>query len=188
MWGSQTYGIAPDIITCAKQLSSAYQPIGATMVSERVYAGFKELSSKLGLFGTGNTYGGHPVPAAVALETLKIYEERDIVGHVRRVAPHFQERLQNLSEHPLVGNARGVGLIGAVELVKDKGTKEQYPPSAKAAALANEKAVGHGLILRPLPLDAVGVCPPLIVTESQIDDIFDRLERALDDTLPALKA
>lgn len=181
LWGSQTYGIRPEIVTCAKQLSSAYLPIGAVLISDRVHRALLDESRKLGIFGTGFTYGGHPVAAAVALETLRIYDERDMLGHVRGVAPRFQERLRALGGHPLVGDARGVGLIGALELVADKQTKAQYPAALGAAKLAFAKALRHGLILRPLPGDAVGVCPPLIVTEAEIDDIFDRFERALDD-------
>lgn len=188
MWGSQTYGITPDMVTCAKQLSSAYLPIGAVMVSAPIYQAFVEQSRKLGVFGTGNTYGGHPVCAAVALETLKIYEERDIVGHVRDVAPRFQARLQALGGHPLVGDARGVGLIGAIEIVADKSSKQSFPPEIKAAAAVEAHALKNGLIVRPLPSDSVGICPPLIITEAEIDDLFDRLGRALDDAMGRLKA
>ncbi|TDJ66814.1 MAG: aspartate aminotransferase family protein [Proteobacteria bacterium] len=188
MWGSQTYGITPDMVTCAKQLSSAYLPIGALMVSAPIYQAFVEQSRKLGVFGTGNTYGGHPVAAAVALETLKIYEERDMVGHVRDVAPRFQARLKALSEHPLVGDARGVGLIGGIEIVADKSTKQSFPPETKAAAAVEANALKHGLIVRPLPSDTVGICPPLVITEAEIDDLFDRLGRALDDAMGILKA
>lgn len=188
MWGSQTYGITPDMVTCAKQLSSAYLPIGALMVSAPIYQAFVEQSRKLGVFGTGNTYGGHPVAAAVALETLKIYEERDILGHVRDVAPRFQARLKALSEHPLVGDARGVGLIGGIEIVANKSTKQSFPPETKAAAAVETNALKHGLIVRPLPSDSVGICPPLVITEAEIDDLFDRLSRALDDAMGILKA
>ena len=188
MWGSQTYGITPDMVTCAKQLSSAYLPIGTVMVSAPIYQAFVEQSRKLGVFGTGNTYGGHPVAAAVALETLKIYEERDILGHVRDVAPRFQARLKALSEHPLVGDARGVGLIGGIEIVANKSTKQSFPPETKAAAAVETNALKHGLIVRPLPSDSVGICPPLVITEAEIDDLFDRLSRALDDTMGILKA
>jgi len=188
MWGSQTYGITPDMVTCAKQLSSAYLPIGAVMVSAPIYQAFVEQSRKLGVFGTGNTYGGHPVAAAVALETLKIYEERDMVGYVRDVAPRFQARLKALGEHPLVGDARGVGLIGGIEIVADKSTKQSFPPETKAAAAVEANALKHGLIVRPLPSDTVGICPPLVITEAEIDDLFDRLGRALDDAMGILKA
>jgi 4-aminobutyrate---pyruvate transaminase len=186
MWGCDTYDIKPDLLTCAKQLSSAYLPIGAVMVTEPVYEAFVEQSRKLGIFGTGNTYGGHPVAAAVALETLKIYEDDDIMGHVRDVSVRFQERLAGLASHPLVGEARGVGLIGGVEIVANKETREQFPPATKAAALVAEKILGEKLIIRPLPGDVIGICPPLIVTDEEIDDIFDRIKRGLDTAQEAL--
>ena len=188
MWGSQTYGIKPDIVTCAKQLSSAYLPIAAVMISDPIYQAFVEQSRKLGAYGSGHTYGGHPVSAAVALETLKIYEERDIVGHVREVTPRFQTRLHSLGDHPLVGEARGVGLIGAVEIVADKNSREQYPADVKAGAIVAEKIFEHGLIVRGLPGDAVATCPPLIIDDGQIDELFDKFERGLDDAAKALKA
>jgi 4-aminobutyrate--pyruvate transaminase len=155
-------------------------------ISEPVYQAFVEQSRKHGMFGTGNTYGGHPVAAAVALETLKIYQERDILGHVRHVAGRFQSRLKALAGHPLVGDARGVGLIGAVEIVADKASKESFPVEIKAALQVTERARENGLILRPLPGDSVGICPPLIITEAEIDDLFDRLARALDGAQEAL--
>lgn len=180
MWGCDTYDIKPDLLTCAKQLSSAYLPIGAVMVTEPVYEAFVEYSRKLGIFGTGNTYGGHPVAAAVALETLKIYEDDDIMGHVNEVSVRFQQRLAGLASHPLVGEARGIGLIGGVEIVANKETREQFPPATKAAAVVAEKILGQKLIVRPLPGDVIGICPPLIVTDEEIDDIFDRIKRGLD--------
>jgi 4-aminobutyrate--pyruvate transaminase len=188
MWGSQTYAIEPDIVTCAKQLSSAYLPIGAVMISERLYQAFVGQSSKHGAYGSGHTYGGHPVAAAVALEALEIYAERDIVGHVRRVMPRFQNRLQALAEHPLVGEARGVGLIGGVEIVADKESRRQYPADVRASAIVAERAFEHGLIVRGLPGDAVAACPPLIIEESQIDELFDKFERGLDDAAKVLGA
>jgi len=180
MWGSQTLGIRPDMVTCAKQLSSAYLPIAGVMISEPIYQAFIEQSKKHGALGMGYTYGGHPVSAAVALETLKIYEERNIVDYVRSVVPRFQARLAELADHPLVGEARGIGLLGAVELVKDKTTREQYDPAMKVAAMIQEKAIGEGLIVRGLPGDSVAVCPPLIITTAQIDILFDRFHAALD--------
>ncbi|MDX1432966.1 MAG: aspartate aminotransferase family protein [Gammaproteobacteria bacterium] len=180
MWGSLTYGIRPDIVTCAKQLSSGYLPIAATMITDEIYQAFVEQSRRHGVLGTGHTYGGHPVCAAVALETLKIYTERDIVGHVRRVTPRFQTRLQGLAEHPLVGEARGVGLLGAVEIVADKESREQFPTERKAAALIAAKVQEEGLIVRGLSGDSVATCPPLIIDEREIDDLFDRFQRGLD--------
>jgi len=186
MWGSQTYRIQPDIVTCAKQLSSAYLPIAAVMISDPIYQAFVEQSHKHGAYGSGHTYGGHPVSAAVALETLKIYEERNIIGHVREVTPRFQTRLHGLAQHPLVGEARGIGLIGAVEIVADKSTREQFPADVKASAIIAEKIFEHGLIVRGLPGDAVATCPPLIIEEKQIDELFDKFERGLDGAAKAL--
>lgn len=180
MWGSDTYNIKPDMITCAKQLSSAYQPIGAVLVSEKMYDAFVSGSNMHGVFGTGNTYGGHPVASAVALETLNIYRDDNMLEHVRIASKTFMKRLQEFESHPLVGNARGIGLIGAFELVKDKSSKEQYPPADKVAVQVMNAARQHGLITRALPGDGVGVCPPLIITEAEIHEMFDRYKLALD--------
>lgn len=138
-------------------------------------------SEKIGIFGHGFTYSGHPVATAVALETLKIYEERDIVGHVQQIAPVFQRRLHALSDHPLVGNARGRGLIGTLELVRNKETKEPFKPADGIVIHAGKRAQMHGVVTRALG-DNYSLCPPLIITEAQIIDMFDRSERALDDT------
>ncbi|HCY13446.1 MAG TPA: aspartate aminotransferase family protein [Gammaproteobacteria bacterium] len=187
MWGSQTYNIRPDMVTCAKQLSSGYLPISAIMISDQIYEVFKEQSRKHGALGMGYTYGGHPVAAAVALETLKIYQERDILGHVRSVMPRFQQRLATLADSILVGEARGVGLIGALELVMDKSTREQYPVAAKAAPTLAAQALARGLIVRPLPGDVIGICPPLIISEAQIDELFDSLATAVTETEELLR-
>ncbi len=180
-WGSDTYKIQPDIITCAKQLSSAYLPIGAVLVTDALVDVFTRYSDELGMFGTGNTYGGHPVSASVALETLKIYEERDIVGHVQARSSLFEARVQALANHALVGNARSVGLIGAIDIVQDKNTKDQYPATDKIAAQVANAARNHGLILRATPGDSVAFCPPLIIDEEQIDVMFDAVTDALND-------
>lgn len=181
VWGSDTYNIKPDIMTSAKQLSSSYLPIGAVLVSDRMYEVFKEYADKLGVFGTGTTYGGHPVSAAVALETLRIYESDDIYGQVKQRSPHFAERVQALQNHPLVGHARSVGLIGAVELVADKSSKEQFPAADKMAAQVMAAARKHNLILRAVPGDSVAFCPPLIINDDQIDEMFDAVTDALND-------
>lgn len=186
-WGSQSFGLEPDLVTCAKQLSAAFLPIGATLVSEAVYDAIAKRSGEVGTFGIGLTYGGHPVSAAVALETLKIYQERDMLGHVRAVSPQFQARLKALADHPLVGEARGKGLIGGIEIVADKATRASFPPAVKAAVKVYEAAAARGVLLRPLPSDSVGICPPMIVAPAEIDEIFDALEGALNDVLPVLK-
>ena len=187
MWGSDTYGIRPDLVTCAKQLSSAYLPIAALLMSGPFYEVLADQSAKLGMFGMGYTYGGHPVAAAVALETLKIYEEDDVIGHVRRVTPHFQTRLLALGDHPLVGEARGVGLVGGVEIVASKSSREQFDPALKVAAQIVTACLPHGLLLRPLPGDVIGICPPLVISEAEIDLLFDRLEAGLNDVLGGMR-
>jgi len=175
MWGSDTYGLKPDIITCAKALSSGYQPIGAVMVSPLVYDALSRQSAKIGVFSHGFTYSGHPVTSAVALETLKIYEELDIVARVRSLAPRMQNGLRSFSNHPLVGEVRGIGLIGAIELVAEG-----------AGAFLSKRAHHHGVIIRPLG-DIIAFCPPLIASENEIDLMLERFSLALEDTRQAFQ-
>lgn len=182
MFATETYGLKPDLITMAKQLSAAYLPIGAVMMNDKIHEVLVEGSRKYGVFGTGFTYSGHPVPAAVALETQRIYDDRDMGGHVKSVSVTFQKRLRALGDHPLVGEVRGLGLIGAVELVADKGAKRNFDPAQGVGAHAVERATEHGLIVRGLINDSIAFCPPLIITDDQINDMFDIFERALDDT------
>ncbi|MFZ1430261.1 MAG: aminotransferase [Geminicoccaceae bacterium] len=185
-WGCNTFDIRPDLVTCAKQLSSAYLPIAALLMSDAFYQVLADQSAQLGTLGVGYTYGAHPVAAAVAVETLRIYESDGIIEHVRDVSPHFLQRLQRLGDHPLVGEARGVGLLGGVELVRDKATKEQFDPALKVNAQVVAKCQARGLIVRPIPGDTIGICPPMIITTAEIDLLFDRLEAGLNDSLGAL--
>jgi 4-aminobutyrate--pyruvate transaminase len=182
MFGSQTFDLKPDIVTVAKALSAGYQPISGTLVGDRLYEILLAQSDKLGIFGHGYTYSSHPVPAAVALETLRIYEERDIVGAVRRVAPHLQAGIRSFAEHPLVGDARGIGLIGAIELARDKASRQRFDPKAGVAAYLVRRAQQHGAILRNMPGDIVAFSPPLIISEAEIDEILRCFGKALDDT------
>jgi 4-aminobutyrate--pyruvate transaminase len=156
-------------------------PIGAVLVDDEMYRAMVDESRKIGTFGHGFTFGGHPTPAAVALRTLELMRERDVLGHVRRVGPRFLRRLRALGEHPLVGDARGVGLIGAVELMADKRARRPFEPTTGVGAYAAARCEHHGLIVRPLG-DVLALCPPLVISESEIDELFARLERALDDT------
>lgn len=181
MFGCETFGIKPDAITVAKALSSAYLPISGVLLSEKIFDAMVKESEKLGIFGHGFTYSGHPVPAAVAIRTIELMQERNLLGHVREIAPRFQERIRSFADHPLVGETRGVGLIGAVELVADKATKRPFEPTQAVGRYCSEIAEGHGLIVRSL-VDSVAFCPPLIITETQIDDMFDRFAKALEET------
>jgi 4-aminobutyrate--pyruvate transaminase len=182
MFGTQTYNLQPDIITVAKALSSAYVPIAAVMISEPIYQAMVRQSEKIGTFGHGYTYSGHPVCAAVALEALKIYEERDIVGHVRTVAPHLQDGLRRFKNHPLVGEVRGVGLIAGVEIVADKAAKTPFDPKLAIGSHVVRFAQEHGLIVRAMG-DSIGFSPPLIITSAELDDLVARFGKALDDTV-----
>jgi 4-aminobutyrate--pyruvate transaminase len=182
-FGCGTYGFEPQSMTIAKALSSAYLPISAVLLSPELSEIIEQESGKIGTFGHGFTYTGHPVAAAVALKTIEIYQRRDIVGHVRHVAPVFQQRLKALAEHPLVGEAVGVGLIGAIELVADKKTKKNFEPAKQAGATLGRFAEEEGLIVRPLLGDRIAFCPPLVITEAEIGELFDRFERALKRTL-----
>ncbi len=182
MFGTQTYNLQPDIITVAKALSSAYLPIAAVMISEPIYQAMVRQSEKIGTFGHGYTYSGHPVSAAVALETLKIYEERDIVSHVRTVAPHLQDGLRRFRNHPLVGEVRGIGLIAGVEIVADKATKAPFDPKLGIGGHVARFAQEHGLIVRAMG-DSIGFSPPLIITSAELDDLTARFGKALDDTV-----
>ena len=181
-WGSQTYNLKPDMLTCAKALSASYMPISAVMISEPIYQAMISESEKVGVFGHGYTYSAHPVTTAVALETLKIYEERDILSHVRRISPHFLASLRALDQHPLVGNVRGVGLLAGLELMRDKDAREPFDPALKVAPLVERKCLAHGLIARAMG-DRIALCPPLIIGEAEIDELVGALRKALDDAL-----
>ncbi|QCI64186.1 aspartate aminotransferase family protein [Phreatobacter stygius] len=187
MFGCESFGIKPDMISMAKQLSAAYQPIAALMINDKIYDGIRIESEKIGTFGHGFTYGAHPVATAVALETLNIYRDRDILGHVRSVMADFQSGLHAFADHPLVGNVRGMGLIGALELVKDKATRESFDMAWGVAGHVGERALAHGLITRALG-DTVNFCPPLIITKAEIADMFARAKVALDETHAWLQA
>ncbi len=181
-FGSEKLGIRPDTISFAKALTSAYLPLGGLMIPETMYQAMLDESRKIGTFGHGFTYSGHPVAAAVAVKTLEIYEREKIFAGVERKAPLFLRRLEALADHPFVGEARGIGLIGGLEIVADKRTKAQFDPKAGVAAKAAAFAQGEGVIVRALYGDRIAICPPLIISEAEIDELFDRLGRALDKT------
>jgi len=180
MFGCSALGFDPDSITVAKALTSAYVPLAAVSVPQAMYEAMLDESRKIGVFGHGFTYSGHPVAAAVALKALEIYARERIADAVARKAPQFQARLAALGEHPLVGEARGLGLVGGIELVADKRSKRSFDPKAAVAPAVVGFAQEEGLIVRFLAGDIVSICPPLIITPQEIDELFDRLGRALD--------
>jgi 4-aminobutyrate--pyruvate transaminase len=180
-FGCETYGARPASISVAKALTSAYVPLGAVTVEEEMYEALREESARRGVFGHGFTYTGHPVACAVALKAIEIYEREDMPAQVKRKAALFERRFAALAAHPLVGDVRAKGLVGAVELVADKASKRPFSPAvgigAKVSALAEEQ----GLIPRAVAGHNIALCPPLIISEEEMDEMFDRLERALDE-------
>ncbi len=182
LFGAETMGIRPTTMSVAKAMSSAYQPISAVLIPEFMYEPLVDASDKAGVFGHGFTYSGHPVCAAVALRNLELMEERDLFAQAARVGIGLQERLQALGEHPLVGDVRGLGLMGGAQLVADKEARSPFPQAKGVGAYCSDRCAAHGLILRNLG-DTLAICPPLIISEDQVGELFDKFERALDDTL-----
>ena len=188
MWGSQTFGLRPDFVIMAKAMSAAYLPIAGVMVNDRVYTTLRSGSDQAGAFAHGMTYSGHPVCAAVALECAKIYEERNLVEHVRTVGARLQAGLRDrFSVHPLVGEVRGVGLVAGVELVADKASRTPFAPEVGAGTICGIEARKRGLILRMLG-NTLAFSPPLIITCDEIDFLLDRFGEALEVTAAVLKA
>ena len=179
MWGSDTLNIQPDLLTCAKALSSSYLPISAVLISNDLYEPVRDQSGDLGGFSHGYTYSGHPVPAAVALETLKIYEERDIVGHVQQVGPVMQAGLRAFADHPLVGEVRGVGLLAGVEVMADGPGRVPFDPAAKVGPKIQALCEENGLLIRAMA-DSIGFCPPLIIDEPTVKKMLDKFAKSLD--------
>ena len=179
-WGCQSLGMTPTTISAAKQLTAAYAPLGAVMVPEDIYQAYVDHSAKIGTFGHGFTYGGHPLGCALGVKAIEIYQKRDILGHVRALSPVFAARLDALKEHPLVGEVRHCGLVGGVELVADKATKRPFDPKKGVGAQVAKILEGHGLILRAIG-DTIALCPPMVITEAELNELFDRLDKGLAD-------
>lgn len=179
------FDIEPDIITSAKGLTSGYLPLGACIISDRVFSEVSGEQHKGVVFSNGFTYSGHPVSCAAALKNIEILEQEHILEHVREVAPYFQQRIRELSDIPLVGEVRGVGLIGCVECVGEE-PQESLAFHKAIGTRIDEHCQKLGLILRPL-LNMCVFSPPLIITRSQIDDMIGILERGIRLTMEDLE-
>jgi len=182
-FGCQTYNYQPDSMSIAKALSSAYLPISGVLLSPELVEIIEEEAVRIGGLWHAFTYSAHPVSAAVAVKTLELYERRDTFGHVRKVSSVFLKRLRALREHPLVGEADGVGLIGAVELIPDKKSKRNFEAAKGVGARCNQFCQDEGIIVRALLHDRIALCPPLVINEAEIGEMFDRFERGLNRTL-----
>ncbi|MFK4654241.1 L-2,4-diaminobutyrate transaminase [Bradyrhizobium japonicum] len=179
-FGSILYGMEPDLVTVAKGLTSGYVPLSAAIVGEKVYAVMEEAADRVGAFSHGYTYSGHPIAAAAANAVLDIVEKERLSDRARIVGSHFHQRLQQrFSQLEIVGEVRGVGLLGAVEFVADRQTKRRFDPQLKVGARIAKAARDRGLIVRAMPHgEILGFAPPLVVSEAEVDEIVDLAYRA----------
>jgi adenosylmethionine-8-amino-7-oxononanoate aminotransferase len=182
-FGCETVGIhQPDMMTIAKQLSSGYMPISASIIRGDMYEAMIEQSSKVGVFGHGYTYSGHPVSCAVALKTLEIYERDNVFAHAEKIGTYMQSRLNEFSEHPLVGEVRGSGMIAAIELVANKELGLAFN-GGTVGNFAMQACQNNGMITRAVAGSSLAFCPPLIVTEAHIDEMIEKTAKSLNQTL-----
>ena len=184
-FGSQTFGIKPHIMTIAKGLSSGYQPIGGSVVCDEV----AEVMASKGDFNHGYTYSGHPVAAAVALENIRILQEEHIVDHVRDVAsPYLAAKWQALTDHPMVGEAKLVGLMGSIALTPNKATRAKFASDTGTVGYrCRERCFANDLIMRHVG-DRMIISPPLVITTGEIDILIERALKSIDECYVALKA
>ncbi|MDG9980114.1 aspartate aminotransferase family protein [Ectopseudomonas oleovorans] len=175
-FGSQYYDLKPDLMTIAKGLTSGYVPMGGLIVSDKVF----EVIEAHGDFNHGFTYSGHPVAAAVGLENLRILREEGIVERVKaESAPYLQRRLRELADHPLVGEVRGVGMLGAIELVQDKATRTRYPGDKAVGMICRGHCFNNGLIMRAVG-DTMIIAPPLVISQAEVDELVEKARKCLD--------
>jgi len=186
LWGCTTFGIRPDMITCAKALSAGMQPISALLIGEGMYSVMKEQSDRLGAFWHGYTFAGHPVACAVAIETLNIYEEEDILGHIRQIAPFFQQQVASLGDHPLIGNVSGLALIGGLDLTDDKLNRSLFSKETQINVRLTSAALKNGLFMRVLGNLRIHFSPPFIITEADIIEMVNKARKTLDDVYAGL--
>ena len=188
MFGSEKYAIEPDLITVAKGLTSAYFPLSGAIVGEKVYKVLEEGADKVGAFSHGYTYSGHPIGAAAANAVLDIVEKEDLPGNALKVGTYFQDRLKALFDQlPIVGEVRGVGLMGAVEFVADRQRKSRFDPQLKVGARISKAARDRGLIARAMPHgDILGFAPPLVTTKTEVDEMLHIADAAVREVMDEL--
>ena len=181
-FGCETMGFRPQLISLAKQLSSAYLPISASVIPDYMYEAMVEPSADVGVFGHGYTYTGHPAACAAALKTLQIYQRDNLFDQARQRGSYMQKRLTEFKDHPLVGEVRGKGLIAAVELVANKKSGERFKNGA-VGAFTKQACQNNGLLIRAVGGNSIAFCPPLIITNDQIDEMVGKFDSALQETL-----
>jgi adenosylmethionine-8-amino-7-oxononanoate aminotransferase len=181
-FGCTTMEIKPDLMSLAKQLSSAYIPISASIIPGFMHEAMRDPSEQIGIFGHGYTYTGHPVACAAALKTLEIYKRDKLFENAAVVGAYMQTRLREFSDHPLVGEVRGTGLIAAVELMKDKRMRTSFN-DGRVGAMAKQFCQEQGLLIRAVAGNSLAFCPPLIINTEQIDEMITMFGAALEQTL-----
>lgn len=182
LWGCQTYNIEPDVIVASKCVTGGYFPMGAIMVSQEIDEKLTAAAEAFEEFPHGFTTGGHPVGCAIALKAIDIIMNDGVLDNVIAVAPYFQKCLSSFQDHPNIGEARGVGLMGALELVSDKQAKSPFPPEQPVAEAIANVALENGLICRPIG-QAIVIAPPFIITKDQVDELFDKLNKTMRQVL-----
>ncbi|MEM8985112.1 MAG: aminotransferase [Pseudomonadota bacterium] len=189
-FGSDYYEMKPDLMTCAKGLTSAYLPLSAVIVGEKVWDVFKKGNDEYGVFSHGYTYTAHPTCAAAGLANLKIIESENLMANVRNVGGYFQERLrQTFADKTFVGEVRGVNLLAAIEFVEDVKSKTRFDPTRKVGAQLSQACAKNGVITRAMPHgDILGFAPPLVATRDDVDEIIERIEGPIADVCSRLKA
>lgn len=181
-FGATSLDIKPQMMSLAKSLSSAYMPLSAAVISGTMYDALVAPSAEVGVFGHGYTYSGHPVACAVASKVLEIYERERLFEHAAEVGGYMQGRLREFADHALVGEVRGMGLIAAVELVANRDTRQPFNDNS-VGGFCQKACEANGLIVRAMGGNSIALCPPLIITEAQVDELVDKLGRAIDATL-----
>ena len=178
-WGYETFDMKPASITIAKALSSGYVPISAVIIPDHIYEPIARASNQQGIFGHGYTYSGHPVACAVALKTIEIYEKTKLIDHVETVSKTFQRRLHDIRSNHIIGETRGVGLIGAIEIYENRELKQLFDPKFGAGIKVMKLCQRHGLLVRAIQ-DTIAICPPLIISNEEVNKLFDILEYSLE--------
>ncbi|MEM6621468.1 MAG: aminotransferase [Pseudomonadota bacterium] len=181
-FGTETFNVPATSVSMAKQLTASYAPLSAVAIDAEMADAIEAESARHPALGHGYTYGGHPLGCAVGCATLDIYKRRDILGHVRKIAPYFQEKLSKYRDHPLVGDVRSAGLMGAIEVAPKHGDPSGFAIPGKVGPALSMELLKHGVILRAIG-DSLALCPPMIITEEQVDALFEPMETALDATL-----
>jgi 4-aminobutyrate--pyruvate transaminase len=178
-FGCQTVGMTPDMMALAKGITSSYFPMSAVLLGRPIQEALAEINKGGEIFGHGFTNSGHPVGAAIALETLAIYHEMDVVAHVRTMSARLRAGLDRVAaDSAIVGQVRGEGLMIGVELVADPATRQAFDPAVKAGAMFDAQALENGLVIRPMG-DTIGLCPPLIINATEIDELLNLFARTL---------